>query len=87
MGFKGDFFALHSDETPALADAYKFDLRFCKDTKNIVAVAEQARNLRISIVAEGIENMEQMSVLRKMESQRGRDSISQSPFRLKNLKN
>lgn len=64
-GFKGDFFALHSDETPALADAYKFDLRFCKDTKNIVAVAEQARNLRISIVAEGIENMEQMSVLRK----------------------
>jgi len=64
-GFTGDFFTLRSDETPALADAYKLDLRFCKDTKNIVAVAEQARNLRVSMVAEGIENMEQMATLRK----------------------
>lgn len=64
-GFTGDFFTLQSDETPTLADAYKLDLRFCKDTKNIAAVAEQARNLRVSMVAEGIENMEQMAVLRK----------------------
>lgn len=64
-GFKGDFFALRSDETPPLADAYKLDLRFCKDIKNIGSLSEQARNLRVSMVAEGIENMEQMSILRK----------------------
>lgn len=64
-GFTGDFFALRSDETPPCADAYKLDLRFCRDTKNITTAAEQARNLRIDMVAEGIENMEQMSILRK----------------------
>lgn len=64
-GFQGDFFALRSGEVPAYADAYKLDLRFCKDNKNIISIAEQARNMRISMVAEGIENMEQMSILRK----------------------
>ncbi len=64
-GFKGDFFTLFSSETSPAADAYKLDLRFCKETKNIVTIAEQARKLRVSVAAEGIENMEQMSVLRK----------------------
>lgn len=64
-GFKGDFFALCSDDISPSADAYKLDLRFCSDTKSILAVAGQARKLRISMVAEGIENMEQMAVLRK----------------------
>ena len=56
---------MRSGEVPAYADAYKLDLRFCKDNKNIISIAEQARNMRISMVAEGIENMEQMSILRK----------------------
>lgn len=64
-GFRGDFFSLALDETAPAANAYKLDLRFCKDTKNITEIAEQARNLRISMVAEGIENMEQISTLRK----------------------
>ncbi len=64
-GFKGDFFALRSPETPPYADAYKLDLRFCKDNKGIGSIAEQARNMQISVIAEGIENMEQMSLLRK----------------------
>ncbi len=64
-GFQGDFFALRSDDTPPCADAYKLDLRFCKDTKNLLSVMEQARSLRQSMVVEGIENMEQMAILRK----------------------
>ncbi|MDO4305304.1 MAG: EAL domain-containing protein [Eubacteriales bacterium] len=64
-GFKGDFFALRAGEIHPYADAYKLDLRFCKDSKNIISIAEQARNMRVSMVAEGIENMEQMSILRK----------------------
>ena len=64
-GFKGDFFALRSNDGPTYADAYKLDLRGFKDSKQIVAIADQARNMKVSIVAEGIENMEQMSLLRK----------------------
>lgn len=64
-GFQGDFFALRSGEQDSYADAYKLDLRSYKDNKEIAAVAGQARDMRISMLAEGIENMEQMSVLRK----------------------
>lgn len=64
-GFRGDFFALRSKENPPAADAYKLDLRFCREPKNISSAAEQARNLRVSMLAEGIENLEQMSLLRK----------------------
>ena len=64
-GFTGDFFALQGGELPVNADAYKLDLRFCKDSKSIGAIASQAGNMKISLLAEGIENMEQMSILRK----------------------
>ncbi len=64
-GFKGDFFALRSGETPPSADAYKLDLRFYRDIKDIVPVIKQARKLHVSVVVEGIENMEQMAALRK----------------------
>ncbi len=64
-GFKGDFFGLHSGEEVPYADAYKLDLRFCPEDTNITAIAEQARNMQVNLVAEGIESMKQMSLLRK----------------------
>lgn len=64
-GFQGDFFALRSGEGEPYADAYKLDLRSCENNKSIMAIAGQAREMRISMLAEGIENMEQMSTLRK----------------------
>lgn len=63
-GFRGDFFALRSGEVSPAADAYKLDLRFCKEDQ-INLVAQQARDLRIPLVVEGIENMKQISLLRK----------------------
>ncbi len=64
-GFKGDFFALHSEGAAPYADAYKLDLRFNSDDDNISSIAEQARNMQVDLVAEGIESMKQMSLLRK----------------------
>ena len=64
-GFTGDFLALQSGESAPCADAYKVDLRFCRDVDSITPVAEQARNMQITLIAEGIENMKQMTALRK----------------------
>lgn len=64
-GFSGDFFALHSEGTAPYADAYKLDLRFNGDDDNIEPIAQQARDMQINLVAEGIESMQQMSILRK----------------------
>lgn len=64
-GFKGDYFALHSDEMAPYADAYKLDLRFCQEDANISAIAAHARDMHIDLLAEGIESMKQMSDLRK----------------------
>ena len=50
---------------PICADAYKLDLRFCRDNKAIGSIVQQARTMQISMMAAGIENMEQMSILRK----------------------
>ena len=64
-GFKGDFFALHSEGEAPYADAYKLDLRFDPDDDSISFIAGQARNMQVALVAEGIESMKQMSILRK----------------------
>lgn len=64
-GFTGDFFALQSSDVPPYADSYKMDLRFCKEENSIASIAEQARGMQISLMAEGIENMKQMAALRK----------------------
>ena len=64
-GFVGDFFALQSAGTPPCADCYKLDLRFCREASDIGQIAEQARAMQVSLIAEGIENVKQMSVLRK----------------------
>ncbi len=64
-GFRGDFFGLQANETIPQADAYKLDLRYCGDERSISAATEQARTLHLSLLAEGIENMKQISDLRK----------------------
>ena len=64
-GFKGAFFELYSGEEAPCADAYKLDLRFCHEDVNITSIAEQARNMQVDLMAEGIESMKQMSLLRK----------------------
>lgn len=64
-GFRGDFFALHSGDMPPCADAYKLDLRFYSDDASIEAVARQARDMQVELMAEGIESTKQMSILRK----------------------
>ena len=67
-GFDGDFFAVNHGEGNH-ADSWKLDLRFFTQ-KNpnpaaIQNVFEQARKLQISLSAEGIENMEQLNMLKK----------------------
>ncbi|MBQ1310635.1 MAG: EAL domain-containing protein [Blautia sp.] len=67
-GFDGDFFSLNNgDDTNA--DVWKLDLRFfLKKNQNADALYgafDQARKLHLSLIAEGIENMEQVSVLKK----------------------
>ena len=64
-GFKGDFFLLNSEEAASRADAYKLDLRFCKEEESLISIAAKAQDMQVSLVAAGIENMKQMSLLRK----------------------
>ena len=64
-GFRGAFFELYSGEEAPCADAYKLDLRFCHEDANITGIVEQARNMQVDLMAEGIESMKQMSLLRK----------------------
>ena len=64
-GFTGDFFAMQAGGVPPYADAYKIDLRFCREAGQITSIAEQARSMQIALIAEGIENVKQMSALRK----------------------
>lgn len=64
-GFKGDFFLFNSGEAASRADAYKLDLRFCKEEESLISIAAKAQDMQVSLVAEGIENMKQMSLLRK----------------------
>lgn len=66
-GFNGDFHTLQA-LGKSQADELKLDLRFVDDkeiTESIATVFEQARKVRMNIVVEGIENTEQMGVLRK----------------------
>ncbi len=62
-GFDGDFIGLQIDES-FNADALKVDLRAVSDA-SLPGIFEQARKLQLSLSAEGIESMEQLSSLRK----------------------
>lgn len=66
-GFDGDFIVLDSLGNIE-ADILKLDLRHFSGNQNqgaLNALFEQARNLHRTVAVEGIENMEQMSMLRK----------------------
>ena len=66
-GFDGDFFALQGGKSTN-ADIWKLDLRQIGDVKNTAPIApifDQGRKLRLTILAEGIESMEQLTALRK----------------------
>ncbi len=66
-GFNGDYFALNSVEGFS-ADSLKLDLRRFSGKQNQAALNDvfmQAQKLRMQMSVEGIENMEQLTMLRK----------------------
>lgn len=65
-GFDGDYISVNMLENVE-ADALKLDLRFMANYENndIGAIFEQARKLNIDVLAEGIENTEQITTLKK----------------------
>lgn len=65
-GFTGDFVALNSIDN-LKADTVKLNLRGMKDSRPeaLPGLLNQAANMKMSVIAEGIENMEQMAALRK----------------------
>lgn len=65
-GFTGDFVALNSIDN-LKADTVKLNLRGMKNSRPeaLPGLLSQASKMKLSVVAEGIENMEQMAALRK----------------------
>lgn len=65
-GFDGDYISVNMLENME-TDALKLDLRFLADEKDneLPAYFEQARKLNIELMAEGIENTEQVTLLKK----------------------
>lgn len=65
-GFDGDYISVNMMENME-TDALKLDLRFMQEHENshLQAIFEQARKLNIEMMAEGIENTEQITNLKK----------------------
>lgn len=65
-GFDGDYISVNMLENVE-ADTLKLDLRFMSDFENtdIEAIFDKARKLNIEMLAEGIENTEQITNLKK----------------------
>ncbi|MCI5529984.1 MAG: EAL domain-containing protein [Blautia sp.] len=65
-GFDGDYISVNMLNNTE-ADALKLDLRFMSEYREneLQVIFEQARKLSIEIMAEGIENTEQISILKK----------------------
>lgn len=78
-GFNGDFIGLQVDEN-FHADALKLDLRTIENTTFLPAIFEQARTLQLTLCAEGIESMEQLSVLRKCGCTEGQGYYFSKPI-------
>lgn len=78
-GFNGDFLPLEVGDRFG-ADAVKLDLRGLADGPEIVAsVFEQSRKLHVNICVEGIESMEQLSLLRKCGATEGQGYYLSKP--------
>lgn len=65
-GFDGDYISVNMLENVE-TDALKLDLRFMsgQEENDLQAIFDQARKLNIEMMAEGIENTEQITILRK----------------------
>lgn len=85
-GFNGDFMALNTIEN-FHADMLKLDLRFLKDVtpESLTATLNQAGKMNMSVAAEGIENMEQMSALRKSGCVEGQGYYLSKPMSIEDF--
>lgn len=81
-GFNGDYIALSSIDHLA-ADALKLDLRSFDGRQNQGALSclfDQARKLSLSVSVEGVESMEQLSMLRKCGCSEGQGFYLSRPI-------
>lgn len=80
-GFDGDYISVNMLENIHV-DALKLDLRFMKgsDDNTIEAIIEQARRLNIELMASGIENSQQVSLLRKTGCEIGQGYYFHKPM-------
>ena len=84
-GFDGDYIALNTIES-INADAIKLDLRRFngKISQSLLnTVFDQAASLKLTLSAEGIENMEQMNMLRKCGCSEGQGFFLSKPISVK----
>lgn len=64
-GFDGDFCSLSPDGDRLQVDVLKLDLRQVNNSQKIPDILETARKMNYNLIVEGIENMEQVNLLRK----------------------
>ena len=80
-GFDGDFIILKNTDH-IMADALKLDLRRFAGKQNpaaVSAVFAQARTMKLNLIAEGIESMEQLAILRKAGCSEGQGFLLSKP--------
>lgn len=83
-GFNGDYIALSAMNNITL-DVLKIDLRHVEAPDKLAVlpgIFEQARTLHLTLTAEGIENMEQMTALRKCGCTEGQGYFLSKPLTL-----
>lgn len=86
-GFNGNYVALSAIRDIPL-DVLKVDLRHLEATDKLAAlpgIFEQARTLRLTLTAEGIESMEQMTTLRKCGCTEGQGYFLSKPLALEDF--
>ncbi len=85
-GFNGDYVAFNFvDRTGINAGVLKLDLRYFEEENNLnglMELFERARKQNITIMAEGIENMEQLNALRKAGCTEGQGFYFSKPLSL-----
>lgn len=79
-GFDGDFFSLEQEAEKIVIDALKLDLRQVQNNQKIPAFFETAKKLNYNLIVEGIENMEQVKMLRKQGCSEGQGYYFSKPL-------
>lgn len=88
-GFTGDFVTLDSIGHIS-ADSLKLDLRYVNQNPNscsISEILEQARSMNFQVLAEGIENMDQLGQLRRSGCSSGQGYYFSRPVSLEEYEN